>query len=125
MITDPELPDDPYEHLDLPGRAWSPPPADDTESAFWRDVREADRVAAGAPPATPHRPVNLDREPADTPVPPRPDWFVRERELAETVGCADCLAPVGVTCQQKDGTPLRKFPAHIRRLTTARKAAQP
>lgn len=58
---------------------------------------------------------------------PSPDqaWFESERELSTRVPCPDCRRGVGVVCTYV-GTDkqLSKFPAHIRRLNMARRAAR-
>lgn len=74
---------------------------DDSESAFWRDLRaEAgnDRANYG------------DRK----------EWFNFERAQANRVHCPDCGAPVGANCRVPKWGELRKFPAHPRRVNSAK-----
>lgn len=98
-----DYPDDEPEH---------PPPRppvdhDDDESAFWRDVREH----AGEH-RQPHR-----GDPSDY-----AEWMAAERAVAFRVPCVDCKMGVDQPCVHV-GTnePLRKFPAHVRRMIAARK----
>jgi hypothetical protein len=75
---------------------WDQPVTDfDDETSFWRDQRaEAEQY----------------REQPD-----RRQWFDDTRAEANKVPCRDCKQPVGESC------PLKKFPAHIHRITDARK----
>lgn len=75
------------------------PDIDDDETAFWREQR-----------AQSHRPLTPDVD--------------AMRDLAGTVVCPDCRAPVDEDCMNPlTGKSLRFLPCHPRRLTAARKAA--
>lgn len=112
---------DPFDYPDDPPPA---PPArppvdhDDDETAFWRGLREgSDRP----PPPAEHRVDHAAYV----------EWMASERRVAYTVRCPDCMMDVKVPCVRIDQhgrvivphQPLRKLPAHTRRIQLARKAA--
>lgn len=77
---------------------------EDSEAAFWRDLRSEagkDRANFG------------DRN----------DWFKAERAKANRVICFDCGAAAGDNCRrigEINSVELQRFPAHARRVNTAK-----
>jgi len=91
-------------------------PVHESDDEFWANLA-AEREQPPEPP--PHQ---LDAEPADAPVGNPAQWVHEQRELAKTVPCADCKREPGQHCVRVGTTePLRKFPAHPRRILAARR----
>ncbi|WP_431231501.1 zinc finger domain-containing protein [Mycolicibacterium psychrotolerans] len=111
-MTAPDPWDDPVDPDAVPD--WEPPTTEpdpepiDDETAYWRDVRNADTQAY---------------------TPAYSAWLAEERRIALTVACSVCKMVVGQPCIRVSGNPpqpvnppepLRRYPAHEPR----RRAAQ-
>lgn len=86
-----------------------------SDEEFWANLANEREVPAH----------ELDPEPADAPMHEPLRWFDEQRRIAKTVPCVDCQRPIGQPCVRV-GTdePLRKFPAHIRRILAGRREAK-
>lgn len=114
-----DYPDDPAESCPKPEPApVTRPPVDhdDDETAFWRGVRDGT-----------DRPKTSEQEYHSN----YAEWMASERRVAYTVRCPDCMMDAREPCVRIDEhgrpitphQPLRKQPAHVRRIKLARKEA--